>query len=196
MTIDFVFMCVVHIDLISVWEGKCDLISVQRWNWFGCCASKTTSFQCGGSALIWFLCRGQKWIVFSVRIEINRLFCVGASKSTWCMSGDQNLLNFCNGVEINFVLFAGIEIGLVLASGSTLTCILCRSQNCVRAEHFLALIYGSKFTWLIAWGLISTWILCAGRKWLVLVRGSIDLVFVRVVEIDLVFVCWPKITWL
>ena len=26
--------------------------------------------------------------------------------------------------------------------------------------------------------------------------GSIDLVFVRVVEIDLVFVCWPKITWL
>ena len=29
-----------------------------------------------------------------------------------------------------------------------------------------------------------------------LVWGSIDFIFVRVVEIDLVFVCWPKITWL
>ena len=30
------------------------------------------------------------------------------------------------------------------------------------------------------------------EKDLLLVWGSIDLVFVRVVEIDLVFVCWPK----
>ena len=30
---------------------------------------------------------------------------------------------------------------------------------------------------------------------LFLVWGSIDLAFVRVVEIDLVFVRWPKITW-
>ena len=42
----------------------------------------------------------------------------------------------------------------------------------------------------------STSVLCAGRKLLGFnLRVEIDLVFVRVVEIDFVRACWPEITW-
>ena len=62
-----------------------------------------------------------------------------------------------------------MEIDLVLGSGSNLTCFLCRSQNrrrfCVRAEHYLVLVYESK----------------------------LPLVFGVGIDIDMVFVCGPKI---
>ena len=86
------------------------------------------------------------------------------------------------------VFMSGIEINLVLASGSNLTCFLCAGQNrprfCARAENDLVLVW-----------------------------GSIDLVFVRVVEVGLFlyagrkslgfwasnlisFLCgWSKLTW-
>ena len=55
-------------------------------------------------------------------------------------------------------------------------------------EIDLILAWGSKLTWSLCGGSELTWFLCAGRK-LLLVRGSIDLFFVLVVENDLVFVC-------
>ena len=84
----------------------------------------------------------------------------------------------------------GIEIDLVLASGSNLTCFLCGCQNrhrvCMRAENCLVLIYRSKLTWFWAWGAKLTWFLCVGRKWLVFGVG-----------IDWVSLCagWSKLTW-
>ena len=62
---------------------------------------------------------------------------------------------------------SGIEIGLVIVRGSKLTWFLCRRQSllvfCVRTENKLLLVW-----------------------------GSIDLAFVGVVEIDVVFVYGPK----
>ena len=86
-----------------------------------------------------------------------------------------------------------IEIVLVLSSGSTLTCFLYGGKNrlrlCVRAEKYLVLIYGSKLTRFLGWGSKLNWFLCVcAESDLFLVWGSIDIVFVRVVEIDLVSV--------
>ena len=53
-------------------------------------------------------------------------------------------------------------------------------------EIDLILAWGSKLTWSLCGGSELTWFLCAGRK-LLLVRGSIDLFFVWVVENVLVF---------
>ena len=53
MQIDLHFVWVVEIDLISLWGIELDLIPVQFWSLCG--SSKMTLFQCGGSALIWFL---------------------------------------------------------------------------------------------------------------------------------------------
>ena len=39
-----------------------------------------TSFECSGSALIWFLCSVRKLIVFSDRIEVNWVFVSGHRK--------------------------------------------------------------------------------------------------------------------
>ena len=62
-----------------------------------------------------------------------------------------------------------IEIDLILASGSSLTCFFAGVQI------DFGFVCGPKITWFNLW--IET-----------------DLVFVRVIEIDMVFVCWPKIT--
>ena len=93
----------------------------------------------------------------------------------------------------------GIEVDLVLASASYLTSFLCGGQNrlrfCVWAPKCLLWIDGSKLTWFLAWGSKLTWFLCAGRKWLDFSVGIDWLSFTRVVEVDLVFVCWTEITW-
>ena len=151
-----------------------------------CGLSKMTSFQYGGSALIWFLCSGRKWLVFSVRIEINCFFVTGHSFRLDVRVGIKiDLISV-----ISLVFMCGIEIDLVLASGSNLTCFLCGGQNrlwfCVQPENYLVLIYGSKLTWF----------LCAGRKWLVFsVSIELDFVFAWVVEIDLIVVYGPKMAW-
>ena len=44
-------------------------------------------------------------------------------------------------------------------------------------------------------GIKLNWFSCADIIDLFLVWGAIDLVFARVVEMDLVFECWPKITF-
>ena len=51
--IDLFFVCVANIDMISVWGVEIDLMSEYGWE------------------LTWFLCRGQKWLGFSVLIEID-----------------------------------------------------------------------------------------------------------------------------
>ena len=73
-----------------------------------------------------------------------------------------------------------IEIDLVIASGSNLTCFLCGGQNrlrfCVKAKDYLVLIYGSKLPWFRY----------ASRKSLGFsVSIELDVVFVWVVEIEL-----------
>ena len=64
----------------------------------------------------------------------------------------------------------GIEIDLVLASASKLTCFLCGGQNrlrfCLRAENYLVEVYGSK----------------------------LDCFFFEGIGIGLGFVCEPKMT--
>ena len=151
-----------------------------------CRLSNMTSFQCGGSALIWFLWSGRKRLVFSVWIEISWVF----------VSGHRNLLNIRAGIKIDLISV----INLVLASGSNLTCFMCGGQNrlrfCVQPENYLVLIYRSKLNWFLAWGSKLTCFWCAGRKWLVFsVSIKLDFVFVWVVEIDLYFIAGDR-TWL
>ena len=87
----------------------------------------------------------------------------------------------------------GIEIDLVLASASKLTCFLCGGQNrlrfCLRAENYLVEVYGSKLDCFFFRG-DRNWLgLCVrAENDLLLVWGSIGLDFVRVVEIGLAFV--------
>ena len=68
---------------------------------------------------------------------------------------------------ISLVFMCGIEIDLVLASGSNLTCFLCAGQNrprfCARAENDLVLVWGS-IDLVFVRGSKSTSVLCAGRK--------------------------------
>ena len=52
----------------------------------------------------------------------------------------------------------------------------------------MVLIYESKFTWFLAWGSKLTWFRVRAENNIFLVWGSIEFVFVQVVEIDLVFV--------
>ena len=80
---------------------------------------------------------------------------------------------------------------MVLASGSHLTS-FCAGVKidlvCVRAETSLVFLYGSKLTWFLERGSKLTWFLSACQNDLFLVWASIGFVFVRVVEIDSVFV--------
>ena len=86
-------------------------------------------------------------------------------------------LFFMGGIQIDLVLGSGSKLICFFVGGSKSTSVLCAGRI------YLVLVYGSK--------------LCVrAENYLFLVWGSIDVIFVRVVEIDLVFVCWPKITWL
>ena len=152
------------------------------WFGFGLAVENdlSSASSASGSKLTGFLCRG---------IEIDLILKWG-SKLTW----------FQWWVELHLFFFmCRIEIDLVLESGSNLTCFLCGGQNrlrfCVRAENCLGLIYGSTLTWFLERGSKLNWFSCADIIDLFLVWGAIDLVFARVVEIDLVFECWPKITF-
>ena len=133
------------------------------------------------------MCGGPKWVGF-----------VSGSKFTWRLCRgiefelilDGDWLDFRVGVELYLGFCMGSEIALVLVRGSKLTWFLCGRSRltcfCVRAENDLVSVYGSKLTW--AW--------CRGRNWFVFLYGlkglvfsvGIDwVVFVWVVEIDLVF---------
>ena len=136
---------------------------------------------------------------FSLRIENNWVFVSRHRNRFDIRIGIRIELIAMMGSKLTRILLRGIEIDLVLASGSKLTCFLCGGQNrlrfCLRAENYLVLIYGSYLTWFLSWRSRLTWFLCAGRNDFFLVWGSLDLVFVRVVEIDLFFLCWSEITW-
>ena len=136
---------------------------------------------------------------FSLRIENNWVFVSRHRNRFDIRIGIRIELIAMMGSKLTRILLRGIEIDLVLASGSKLTCFLCGGQNrlrfCLRAENYLVLVYGSYLTWFLSWRSRLTWFLCAGRNDFFLVWGSLDLVFVRVVEIDLFFLCWSEITW-
>ena len=136
---------------------------------------------------------------FSLRIENNWVFVSRHRNRFDIRIGIRIELIAMMGSKLTRILLRGIEIDLVLASGSKLTCFLCGGQNrlrfCLRAENYLVLIYGSKLAWFLSWKSKLTWFCVRAENDLFLACGSIDLVFVRVVEIDLVFVCWPEITW-
>ena len=153
--------------------------SVDR-HWFGCCvAVETFYFLASGPKLTGFLCRG---------IEIDLILERG-SKLTWFQWWGRTSLGFYVR-NINWLGFSvGIELDLILYGGQN------RLRFCVRAENYFVLIYGSKLIWFLAWGSKLTWFLCAGRKWLDFSVGIDWLSFTRVVEVDLVFVCWTEITW-
>ena len=177
-----------------------------------------TSFQRGVSALM-FLCSGRKWLVFSVRIEINCVFVSEhridlifewGSKLTWFQW--RGRLCFCYYVQDRNWLGFSVEIEIDF--------FLCGSRNrlrfCVRVESWLVFIYGSKLTWFLAWGSKLTWFLCTGGKRLVFsvgiawhsffAGGRHWLGFCMLAESQLVlmwawnltsFLCgWSKLTWL
>ena len=79
----------------------------------------------------------------------------------------------------------GVELDVVLASGSNSTFFLCGGQNQLRFCVFF-----------LAWGSKFARVLGPGKKLHIFVGRWTDLVFVQVVEIDLVFVYWTKSTWL
>ena len=81
MQIDLDFVWVVQIDLSSVWGIELDLIPVYNENDF---------IQCGGSALVLFLCSCRKQLT-SVRIDIS-----------WVsVSGHQNRFDTRVGIKID-----------------------------------------------------------------------------------------------
>ena len=92
----------------------------------------------------------------------------------------------------------GIEIDLVFASGSNLT-------SCAGDKIDFGFVRGPKINWFSF--IDRNWLNFkrGDRNWLglcvraendlCLVRKSDYLVFARVVEIDLVFVCWTRVTW-
>ena len=152
-----------------------------KLTWFHCARLNLTCFQCWGlkddlisepgSELTWFSCGGRKTFRFRVWIEMNFFF----------VSGHRNLVD-CSGVEINLCFvwriewlgLVWIEISLVFDGGGI--------------EIDLFLVWGSK--WTLHY--------CSGRNWLGFRVGvemdkfyvgvKIDLVFVWVVEIDLILV--------
>ena len=75
-----------------------------------------------------------------------------------------------DGVKTTMVFVRGIEVGLILAWGSKLTCVLCGGQNSIRR------CVGDENYFFLAW-------------------GSIDLRFCVVGRNSLGFVCGPEITW-
>ena len=70
-----------------------------------------TSFQCGGSALIRFLCSGRKRLVFSFRIEINWVY----------VSGHRNRPGIRVGTQIDLISVMGSTLTWFLCAGSELT---------------------------------------------------------------------------
>ena len=137
-----------------------------------------------GSISAWYSCMDRNWLSFSAGIAIDLFFCTGRKllvfnvEMDWLdfFVGGRNWLCFCMrtenhlvlvSTELDFVFVGGIEFDFVLVLGSSLTCFLCGgSKLTVRAEIDL----------FVAW-------------W------SINLVFVWVAEIDLVFGCRPRIAW-
>ena len=73
-----------------------------------------------------------------------------------------------------------------------------RGQNCPRffvpVEYYLFLMWAWKMIWFLWWSKI-TWSQCGGSNltWFQC-RDDIELAIVWVVELDLLLVCWPKIT--
>ena len=158
-----------------------------------------TSLQCGGSALIWFLCSGWKILVFGVRIEITRIF----------VSGHRNRLDIRVGIKIDLISVMRSKFTSFLCEGSKLTWFSRRDRTwllfCAVVKIGFGFVFGLRIgyyylmdrNWLVflSWGSKLTWFWCAGRKWVVFSIGTVDLIFVRVVEICMVFVSWPKLTW-
>ena len=62
-----------------------------------CGLSKMTSFQCGGSALVCFLCCGQNRLVLIVTIETNSVF----------VSGHRNRLDIRGEIKIDLISVMG-----------------------------------------------------------------------------------------
>ena len=109
MQIDLHFVWVVQIDLISVWGSNLTWFQCRmKLNWLLCTLSKMTSFQCGGSALIWFSWSGRKWLVFSARIQINWVI----------VSGHRNRLDIRVGIKIDLILAMGSKLPWFLCPGS------------------------------------------------------------------------------
>ena len=123
----------IELDLIPVWD-EVNMAVVVR-------VVENDAFQCGGSASIWFLCCGRKWLGLSVGIEINWVF----------VSGHQYRLDIRVGIEIDLIsvmgskltwfFMCGIEISLVLASGSNLTSI------CAGVKIDCGFVCGPKVAW-------------------------------------------------
>ena len=117
LQIDLKFVWVTRIDLISVWRSNLTWIQCRmKYIWLLCGWSKMTSFQCGGSALIWLFCCRQKWLGFSVRFKLDLLFVPG-STSTSVLYVGRKLLGFNLWIKMHLFFSMGIEIDLVFVFG-------------------------------------------------------------------------------
>ena len=173
--------------------------------WLMCGLSKMASFQCGGSALIWFLWSGRKRLIFSVRIEISSTFALGHRK--W--------LDIRMGIKIDFISMVGSKLTWFLRAGSKLTSFKRRDRSwfvfcaavkidfgfvwwpflimdrnwlgfCVRAENDLFLVWGSIDSVSYGWSK-STWFLYAGRKSPGFsVSIELDFIYALMVDFDLI----------
>ena len=121
-------------------------------------------FQFGGSALIWSLSSGRRWLALSVRIEITWVF----------VSGHRNRLDSRVGIKIDLISMMELKFTWFLCAGSKLTCFS------VGIDLDFFFVQGSKSTWvlcagrkLLGFNLWSklTWFLCSGWKWLVFSVG-------------------------
>ena len=177
-------------------------------NWFDCrlgveidltsvLESKLTVFLCGGYKLTWFYSDKRNWLVFVRGSTLTLFLCAGRkllvysasmeidgggwwwSKLTWSQSGGSNLTWFQRMDEINLVVWV-VEVDLLLVCRPKITLFLGRAW---------------KLTWFLCRLFKLTWFQCGGSSLTGLqCRDDIDLVFVWVVEIDLVFERGTKIT--
>ena len=78
-----------------------------------CGLSKMTSFQCGGSALVCFLCCGQNRLVLIVTIETNSVFVSGLvlivtiETNSVFVSGHRNRLDIRGEIKIDLISVMG-----------------------------------------------------------------------------------------
>ena len=117
------------------------------------------------------MCGGRKGLLLSLLIEIKSVF----------VSGHRNHFDIRVGIEIDLISMMGSKSTWFLCAGSKLTWLWRGDRNrhvFVRGQNGLFYCVGAENTW-------------CGRRYF-FVRGSFNLVFVSVVEVDLIFVCGPK----
>ena len=166
-----VFRLEIEIDLTSVLRSKLTWFCVEDRNWLGFSVrTEIGVIFVRGSKLILSLCEGRKILVLSVCTDIDLVFVMA---------------------EIDLISFWGIELDLISVRGlNWFGCVGGRNWfvTCMLAENHLFSRWAWKLTWFLCGWSTLTWCQCGGSNltWFQC-RHQIDLVVVRVVEIDLVF---------